>query len=211
MKFLIPLFLLLGNTLFAQVEIRGNTKIETDTFEGDSIISSPNGNFNDLIKLEQLNKSNATFEIRLYTLHSLNSTKSVRRIYLVNNVWKADEYSEWNKPKKIKEYKLTAKPNYETVFKKLLSYNVLTLPSQDSLKSKMQKLTEEISEDGYPTYRVTRVLDGNIYTIEIKIGNNYRVYKFDNPETYSKVYDDVRELKDYASIVQTFKEDLIRN
>lgn len=54
MKLLILPFLLLGNTLFAQVEIRGNTKIETDTFQGDGVINSANIDFNDLIKLEQI-------------------------------------------------------------------------------------------------------------------------------------------------------------
>ena len=53
-------------------------------------------------------------------------------------------------------------------------------------------------------------MDGESYTIEIKIGEKFRVYQFDNPDIYSKFYDNVTELKNYLDIVQTFDKLLER-
>ena len=53
-------------------------------------------------------------------------------------------------------------------------------------------------------------MDGESYTVEIKIGDNFRVYQFDNPDSYSKFYDNVLELKDYLNIVQSFDKFLNR-
>ncbi len=53
-------------------------------------------------------------------------------------------------------------------------------------------------------------MDGESYTVEIKIGDKFRVYQFDNPDIYSKFYDNVSELKDYLYIVQSFDKCLGR-
>ena len=92
---------------------------------------------------------------------------------------------------------------------RLLSYNILTLPSQSDLKAKMHK-DVQVEEEGYTTERKILVTDGEEFTIEIKIGGKFRVYQFDNPESYSKFYDNVSELKDYLNIVQSFDKLLYR-
>lgn len=128
---------------------------------------------------------------------------------MVDTAWNAVEYDEWNKPVKIKKYKLQAKPSFDSLFLRLLSYNILTLPNQSDLKSKMRKIVQ-VDEEGYTTERKILVTDGEGFTIEIKIGGKFRVYQFDNPESYSKFYDNVSELKDYLKIVQTFDKFLDR-
>lgn len=55
------------------------------------------------------------------------------------------------------------------------------------------------------------VTDGNEYYIEIKIGNKFRVYEFDNPDKYSSYYDNVNEFKDFANIITTFDKNLKRD
>jgi hypothetical protein len=201
--------LLLGHLTFGQTAIRGITSISTDGFYGDSLNNSPNLAFNNRINIVQIDKSSAKVDIRLYRLHSLSNTKTLRRLFIVDTGWNAVEYDEWNKPIKIKKYKLSAKPNFDSVFLRLLSYNILTLPNQTELKSKMRK-DVQVTADGDTTERKIHVIDGESYTVEIKIDGKFRVYQFDNPESYSKFYDNVAELKDYLNIVQTFDKLLKR-
>lgn len=206
---LLFLLLLLGHISFGQTIIRGITTISTDGIYGDSVNNSPNKVFNDRIKLVQIDKSSATVDIRLYRLHSLSNTKTLRRLFMVDTTWNAVEYDEWNKPVKIKKYKLRAKPGFDSLFMRLLSNNILTLPNQSELKSKMRKVVG-VDEDGYEIIKAFHVMDGECYTIEIKIGDNFRVYEFNNPVSYSKAYDNVSELKDYLNIVQSFDKLLDR-
>ena len=201
--------LLLGQISFGQTTIRGITSISSDSFYGDSLNNSPNLAFNNRIKLVQIDKSSAIVDIRLYRLHSLSNTKTLRRLFIVDTTFNAVEYDEWNKPVKIKKYKLSAKPSFDSVFLRLMSYNILSLPNQTELKRNMRK-DVQVPADGDTTERKIHVMDGESYTIEIKIGDKFRVYQFDNPDSYSKFYDNVTELKDYLNIVQTFDKFLER-
>ena len=198
------LLLLLNHISFGQaIIIRGIITISTDSIYGDSVNNSPNIAFNDKTNLEQTDRSTAKVDIRLYKLFSLTNTKSVRRLFLIDTIWGAVEFEEWNKPKKIKKYFLTAKPNFDSLFLRLLSFNILTLPNQSDLTGKMQR-DIQATADGNTTERKIHVMDRNRYTIEIKIGSKYRIYQFDNPDSYSKYYENIAEFKDYLSIVQTF-------
>ena len=199
----------MGHISFGQTTIRGITSIKTDGFTSDSVNKSPNIAFNDRIKLLQIDQSRVKVDIRLYRLHSLSNTKTLRRLFLVDTTWGAVEYDEWNKPVKIKKYKLKAKFNFDSLFSQLLSYNILTLPNQSDLKSKMRKVVG-IDENGYEIIKGIHVTDGESYTIEIRIGSNFRVYQFSNPDSYSKAYENVSELKDYLNIVQSFDKLLDR-
>ena len=203
------LLLLLGHISFGQSITGAVTTVSTTGIYSDSVNNSPNLVFNDRIKLVQIDKSLAKVDIRLYRLHSLSNTKTLRRLFMVDTLWNAVEYDEWNKPVKIKKYKLFAKPSFDSLFLRFLSYNILTLPNQSELKSKMRK-DVRVDEEGYTTERKIFVTDGERYTIEVKIGDNFRVYQFDNPDSYSKFYDNVSELKDYLNIVQAFDKFLIR-
>ena len=206
---LLFLLLLLGHISFGQTKIRGISTISTDGIYGDSLNNSPNFAFNDRIKLVQLYNSSARIDIRLYKLHSLSNTKTLRRLFLIDTTWNAVEYDEGNRPVKIKTYKLRAKPSHDSLFLRLLSYNILTLPNQLELKSRMRK-DVQVTAEGDTTERKIHVMDGESYTVEIKIGGKFRVYQFDNPDSYSKFYDNVNELKDYLNIVQTFDKLLER-
>jgi hypothetical protein len=54
------------------------------------------------------------------------------------------------------------------------------------------------------------VMDGNSYTVEFKIGDSFRIYEFDNPDSYSRFYKDIEELKNYVAIKDLFEKDLTR-
>jgi hypothetical protein len=207
---LLFLLLLLGHVCCGQATIRGNTSISTDIIIGDSLNNSPNLVFNDRIKLAQIDKSSVKVDIRLYRLLSLSNTRTLRRLYIVDTTWNAVEYDEWNNSVKINKYKLRANPSFDSLFLRLISYNIMSLTNQSELKRKMRK-DIQVTVEGDTTERKIHVLDGVSYTVEIKIGNKFRVYQFDNPEIYSKFYDNVSELKDYLNIVWTFEKFLFRN
>lgn len=199
------ILLLLGHISFGQTTIKGITTISTDGISGDSLNKSPNLIFNDRIKLVQIDKSSAKVDIRLYRLHSLSNTKTLRRLFMVDTTWNAVEYDEWNKPIKIKKHNLIANQSFDSLFLNLLSYGILTLPSQSELEHKMYK-EELVEEDGQivTAKRKLHVLDGKGYIIEIKVGDKFRVYQFDNPDQYSNFYDNVSEFKGYLHIVRAF-------
>lgn len=202
--------LLLGHISFGQTKIRGITSINRDSFISDSTNNSPNIAFNKRIKLAQIDNSSAKVDIRLYRLHSLSNTKTLRRLFLVDTIWNAIEYNEWNKPVKIKRYKLVSINSFDSVFIKLLSNKVLSLPNQSELKSKMPGEII-VTAEGDTLVRAMRVLDGEGYTMEIKVGDGYRIYSFDNPDSYAKFYTNVSEFKDYADIVETMYKWLQRS
>jgi hypothetical protein len=202
MKTYLFLLLLIGHISFGQTSIAG---ISVDNFLGDSINSSPNTAFNTRIKLCQIDNSPAKVDIRLYRLHSLSNTKTLHRITLDGTSWKAVVYEEFNNPIKIIKRKLTAKPSFDSLFLRLLSHNILTLPNQTDLEKKMTK-DVQVDKQGNVSERKMIVVDGEGYTIEIKFHDKFRVYQFDNPEIYSKFYDQVSELKDYLDIVQVFNK-----
>ncbi|HWA32488.1 MAG TPA: hypothetical protein VG737_00080 [Cyclobacteriaceae bacterium] len=54
------------------------------------------------------------------------------------------------------------------------------------------------------------VSDGDSYTVEFKLGKNFRIYQFDNPDAYARFYDDVSELKNYVAITDLFQKELNR-
>jgi hypothetical protein len=204
------ILLLLGNICFSQSNSKSISNITKESFETDAIIRTPNLEFNKQIKIKQIDKSTSEVDIRFYSHYSLSNTKSLRRIYLDKEVWKIIEYDEWNNPKKIHKSELTPKVSLDTLYSKLLLHNILILPDQSELASKMHKPLE-LSEDGDGTMveRRISVMDGVGYTVEIKIGNKIRIFQFQNPESYSKFYDNVSELKDFATIAEVFKNDLV--
>ena len=206
---LLFVLLLVTHTSFGQTIKRGVTTISADSIHGDSVYNYVNQVFNERIKLTNIDKSLATIDIRLYRIQSLSNTMIVRRLYLVDTRWNSVEYYEMNEPVKITKYKLKAKYNFDNLFSQLLAYNILTLPNQSDLKNKMRKEVE-VTDDGETGERKIYVTDGESYTVEIKIGNKFRVYRFDNPDVYSKFYNKVSELKDYLNIVQTFETHLYR-
>jgi len=54
------------------------------------------------------------------------------------------------------------------------------------------------------------VLDGHSYTVEFKIGDSFRIYEFDNPDSYAGFYENVDELKNYVTIKNLFESELSR-
>ncbi|WP_162051350.1 hypothetical protein [Pontibacter pamirensis] len=204
---LIVMFLHCENS-FSQVEIRGVTTIVTDGIPSDSVNLSPNKEFEKRIELKPIDKSDNKIEIRFYKHEELSSTKDLKVLELKGDSWKGTQYSETNYPKvKIKKFDLVAQYGFAELVKMLLQNNLASLPSQKELEPKMKKYVDTIRGRAEQKIQTT---DGQSYTVEFKIGDKYRVYTFNNPDTYSSFYDDVQELKDYVVIKNIFETELKR-
>ena len=196
--------LLAANISFGQSTVEKIIFDTNENFKGDSINNSINKAFNNRVSLRQINNARPKIEIRVYKLSSLIGTTSLRRVFLEGKTWKAEEIDEWNHPSVIKRYRLSVPQTLDSLILQLLANNILTLPTQASLESSMKKPTRE-ADEGYPVYSEMRVNEGNVYCVEIKIGNKFRTYEFENPEKYSMFYGNkIIEFKKYLNIVRIF-------
>jgi len=91
----------------------------------------------------------------------------------------------------------------DTIFSRLVSNNIFSMPDQASLKTGKYEYNPETNEF---TESIIHVADGTGYYIEFKVGDFYRRYGYDNPDTYADFYPHVYELRNFANIVEIFKE-----
>ena len=206
--FLLMVMCLLCEKSFSQVEIRGVTTIVTDGIKSDSINLSPNKGFEKRINLKPIDESDNKVEIRFYKHEELSSTKDLKVLELKGDLWKGTQYSESNYPKiRIKKFDLVAQNGIAELVEMLFRNNLASLPSQKELESKMKKYFDTARGRAEQKIHTT---DGQSYTVEFKIGDKYRVYTFNNPDTYSSFYDDVQELKGFVAIKNIFETELNR-
>ena len=192
---------------WGQTEIRGITNIETDGIISDTVNRRLNKGFEKRLRLKPIDKSDSDFEIRFYNLASLSNTNNLKVVTYKNDQWIAFEYDEWNKPKKIKKYQLQPITDFPLFISKLVEQNFTRLPNQSELENKMKKFT---TLNGRQAEQKIMVSDGNGYTVEFKISDSFRIYKFNNPASYSEFYSDVDELKNYLAIKNLFETELLR-
>jgi hypothetical protein len=199
--------LFISLSTWGQTTIRGTTNISSDGIISDSVNNSPNKKFEKRINIRSIDKSDSELEIRFYELTSLSNTNNLKIIKLRDKEWTSIEYDEWNSPVKIKKYKLNAMTDFDSFAIKLLDQNLTRLPDQDDLKDKMKKYTER---NGRRAEQKISVLDGHRYTVEFKLGDKFRIYQFDNPDSYARFYNNVPELKNYVAIKDLFQKELTR-
>ncbi len=144
-----------------------------------------------------LNSTNK-IEIRFFELPSFKLTNYT--IFSYNETWNATHYYQSNKTTWLSK-KLEVNSN-DSLFYKLAVNNIFSLPNQDSLMCSAGEYdpeTNEIYASGL------QVLDGTTYFIEFKVGNYYRRYRYHDPEHYADFFSHVNELRNFATIVQLFK------
>jgi hypothetical protein len=135
----------------------------------------------------------------------VTNKRNVRLIRFNAGQWESFEFDETKKEKIIK-YAVVPTIGYEMFLTNLTKYNFASLPNQSDLDKKIQ--------DSFATkkeYLQSRpsIMDGYEFTVEFKIGDKFRVYRFHNPESYAKYYHNV-EWKNYVSIQRLFEKDLVR-
>lgn len=131
-------------------------------------------------------------------------TKQTNR-RLISGQWESFEFDE-NTKAKITRQSIVPTIGYDMFLNNLMKYNFTSLPDQSDLDKKIQ--------DSFATkkeYLQSRpsIMGGHEFTIEFKIVDKFRIYRFQTPESYTKYYDNV-ELRDYVSIQKMFEKDLVK-
>jgi len=191
---------------WGQTTIPGTTIIIPDGITSDTINSAQHKAFENRISLTPIDLSNADFEIRFYTLAAATNNRNLRMAKFANGKWEAFEFEE-KSSSKIKTHTLIPTLGYETFIANLSQQKFTTLPNQSELDKKIQ--------DGFASkkeYLQSRpsIMDGHNFTVELKVGDKFRVYQFDNPEVYARYYSNVEEFKNFAAIQKIFEQDLVR-
>ncbi len=169
-----------------------------------SVIANPNFTCKETIletycKLRNICNSKNKVEIRLEV--SYEPTIDFALYVLVNNDsgWSATKYSRSlhhssnNTSLSIDTHNMGNPQVAEKLFDTLKENNVFGLPEQDDLKI-----------NGF-------VDDGSVYTLTFKVGQNFRTYHFNNPETYEEIYGKVKQFKNYLNIANAFHHAFDKN
>jgi hypothetical protein len=104
--------------------------------------------------------------------------------------WSAIMYKgDWSQ-NRIDTFILNPVTTFDTIFAKLKSNRIFTLPDQKGLKTKGS------------------VDDGTDYQLTFKAGDRFRSYEFRNPDIFIKYNKDVPEFANYVNIVEILFNDL---
>ena len=212
------IFILIVSALTAQTKDKtlfvGNVISDTTTFRSNGYQTA----------LTSILESKNKIEIRFITSPSSENINEYTnyRILTFNEKWSAEYY--YYKPDtnnlfpkdlhaKYHYYKpdtnnlfskeVNSKIEIDTIFSRLVSNNIFSLPDQASLKTGKYEYIPETNEFIEPIISVT---DGTCYYIEFKVGDFYRRYSYCNPDSYADFYPQVHELRYFANIVEIFKE-----
>lgn len=191
----ILLFTLIVSALSAQTEVKtfelGNVISDTLTFR----------NYQFRSDLAPILKSTNKIEIRLKTEPSFEYSNYIILSY--TNRWSVTYYYYKPDSNILFSRILTPKVDLDSIFGRLVSNNVFSLPDQSDLKTNKFVYIPETDEMGGPEINV---LDGTCYILEFKVSENYRRYIYYNPEIYADFYPLVYELRNFTNIVGIFNE-----
>ncbi len=100
--------------------------------------------------------------------------------------------------------RFTEKPVNQTMLHQLWlslnEQNILTLPSQSSLRKKLMKY-EIDTATLYVSNKITTTTDGVLYCFELRNLTKSRSYTYGNPNSYLKEYPNVEELMNAVMII----------
>ena len=147
-------------------------------------------------------KSENKIEIRFITSPSFEN-RNEYTILTFNKKWSAKYYYYKPDTNNLFSKDINAKIDIDTIFSRLVSNNIFSLPDQHSLKTEKYEYNPETNKF---IGQGIAFVDGTCYYIEFKVGDFYRRYCFYNPDSYADFYPQVYELRNFANIVEIFKE-----
>lgn len=190
------LFLFLTNLFLAQNESKrfflGNILSDTTTLSREQ-----NGS-----PLTPILNSSNKIEIRFIKSSGRNQTSYIVLSY--SNNWEVKEYDYDYKTKSTTSADLANKVNTDSLFDKLVSFNIFSLPDQDSLV--LHKYEYDLESDELIGHGIGFGCGGTCYYIEYKVGNQFRRYSYCNLESYVEFCPHVHELQDFNRIVHLFQD-----
>jgi len=188
------IFILVVSAVTAQTKDKtifvGNVISDTTTFRSNDYLTS----------LTSILKSENRIEIRFITSPSFENTNYT--VLTFNKKWSAKYYYYKPGTKNLFSKDINAIIDIDTIFSRLVSNNIFSLPNQNSLKTGKYKYNPETNE--FIDSRM-EMADGTCYYIEFKVGDFYRRYSYCNPNHYADFYPQVYELRNFANIVEIFK------
>lgn len=153
--------------------------------------------------LTPISDSENKIEIRFSTNFSWEYSKNTTIVLSYNNDWAATLYYRKQNKDKVFTKEINKNVNLNTIFSRLVAYNIFTLPDENKLTMERcyyNTVTNEITSTSM------RIVDGASYTIEFKVGKSIRRYRFSNPHAYATEFPFIYELKCYSNIVDIFDE-----
>lgn len=175
---------------------------KTDNLQSDSINNSDNREFEIKAGLKPIDKTQNSHEIRFYKTVELSGRKTLKVLYSTGQGWVAKRLTDLGDSIKVETLDIKD-GQVRAAARVLFNFNLGYLPDQDKLETKMKKI--EIV-NGRQVEKKHLVSDGESYAVEFKHLDIYRIYRFNNPDVYTKLYPDIQEFKDYLSIVDTFEK-----
>ena len=192
------IFILVVSALTAQTKDKtffvGNVISDTTTFNGNDFRNS----------LTSILKSENKIEIRFITSPSFENRNEYTyyTILTFNKKWSAKYYYYEPDTNNLFSKDINAKIDIDTIFSRLVSNNIFSLPDQHSLKTEKYEYNPETNKF---IGQGIAFVDGTCYYIEFKVGDFYRRYSYCNPNSYADFYPQVYELRNFANIVEIFK------
>ena len=152
---------------------------------------------------------NRDIEFRLWTNPSLVFYRNCFILTKRDSVWnarffefKGGQKGNWVETK-------TKTTNLDSIWKKLIRNQLLTLPTQDSLNNRMRIFAADstlIYYDEDDVYKKVLVDDGTIYTFQIKTKNIDRTYQYHSPVAYLRHNPNIEELYRAYAIISIIRK-----
>jgi hypothetical protein len=183
----------------ALLSLSSNAQTKAKTMELGNVISdstSVNRELGLKLGLASINGSNSVIEIRLYSNIGFPGAECVVLQY--DKTWTATKYKLDAKDAVVKS---VFKPvgGVDPLVRSMIAFNLFSLPTQKSLNQGNYKL--DLATNEVKASAIT-VSDAPCYTVQFKVGNNSREYKYCDPKSYAAFYKRQHEYLDFAGILK---------
>lgn len=178
------------------------------TASSDKIKNLYEATYNSLDSEFKLQK-NADIEFRLWTNPSLIFYRNCFILTKHDGIWTArffeftgGQKGKWTETK-------TKETNLDSIWRRLVKNQVMTLPTQDSLNSRMRIFSADstlIYYDEDDVYKKVVVNDGAVYTFQIMTKNFDRTYQYHSPVSYLKHNPNIEELYRAYAIISIIRK-----
>lgn len=158
-------------------------------------------NNDDLVGMSPILKSKNGIEIRFITSPSFSN--SFYTVLTFNEKWAAHNYYYKPGTNEMVSKDISSKIDIDTLFARLVSNNIFSLPDEDYVKKEKCEYNLETKEYICEDLAIS---DGECYYIEFKIGDLYRRYGYCNPYDCANYNQQVYEFRNFANIVDVFSE-----
>lgn len=178
-------------SLFSISNLLGQTDFKADPIAGN--------HYSELSRLiDSTFKLNKTydFQFRLWTAPSLVSYANVFILTQKDKIWTARFFEYYGKKTPNVLERNVNQSGLDSLWQKLVAKQVLTLPTQDSLKRKMKIFIADTSKsfDEGDSYKKVIITDGVEYHFELRTPEKSRSYSYHCPRGYLKHYPNIEEL-----------------